>query len=324
MADIESNIRFGVDTSDAIASIKALQAQISAFQKQMASSSAANADSARRLRRSLIDDINATGQFSASIKTIKSSSESFTNALEKNKLSMGEYFRFGASQVSGFRNIFAKEFNTIEKTARERVKDLQTQYISLGRDANGALKAIAVRPLKLDMESLATQTAMNAQRQQIFNQLLKQGSTNLLNFGKNTQWAGRQLMVGFTIPLSIFGTRAAQTFMKLEEQAIRFKRVYGELFTSEAETNAMAKQIQELALEFTKYGVAVEGTMSLAADAAAMGKQGADLTAQVSEATRLAVLGNVEQSQALETTISLTNAFGTAADQLAQKIDFFS
>jgi len=106
MADIESNIRFGVDTSDAIASIKALQAQISAFQKQMASSSAANADSARRLRRSLIDDINATGQFSASIKTIKSSSESFTNALEKNKLSMGEYFRFGASQVSGFRNIF--------------------------------------------------------------------------------------------------------------------------------------------------------------------------------------------------------------------------
>ena len=324
MADIESNIRFGVDTSDAIASIKALQAQISAFQKQMASSSAANADSARRLRRSLIDDINATGQFSASIKTIKSSSESFTNALEKNKLSMGEYFRFGASQVSGFRNIFTKEFNTIEKTARERVKDLQTQYISLGRDANGALKAIAVRPLKLDMESLATQTAMNAQRQQIFNQLLKQGSTNLLNFGKNTQWAGRQLMVGFTIPLSIFGTRAAQTFMKLEEQAIRFKRVYGELFTGEAETNAMAKQIQELALQFTKYGVAVESTMSLAADAAAMGKQGADLTAQVSEATRLAVLGNVEQSQALETTISLTNAFGTAADELAQKIDFLN
>jgi hypothetical protein len=249
MADIESNIRFGVDTSDAIASIKMLQAQISAFQKQMASSSVANAESARKLRRGLIDDLNASGQWSASIKNIQSSSESFTNALEKNKLSMGEYFRYGASQVGGFRKTFTKEFDTIEKVARERVKDLQTQYISLGRDANGALKAIAVRPLKLDMESLATQTAINAQRQQIFNQLLKQGSTNLLNFGKNTQWAGRQLMVGFSVPLAYLGAVAGKTFMQLEEQAIRFKRVYGELFTSTEETDAMVEQIQRLAKE---------------------------------------------------------------------------
>ena len=324
MADIESNIRFGVDTSDAIASIKMLQAQISAFQKQMASSSVANAESARKLRRGLVDDLNATGQWSASLKTIKSTSDSFTNALEKNKLSMGEYFRFGASQVTGFRNIFSKEFNTIDKVARERVKDLQTQYISLGRDANGALKAIAVRPLKLDMESLATQTAINAQRQQIFNQLLKQGSTNLLNFGKNTQWAGRQLMVGFTIPLSIFGTTASKTFMQLEEQAIRFKRVYGELFTPPEEADQMLETLKELGKEFTRYGVAVEKTLGLAADAAAMGKTGTDLLDQVTEANRLAVLGNVEQQQALETTISLTNAFGVATQDLAKKIDFLN
>jgi len=324
MADIESNIRFGVDTSDAIASIKALQAQISAFQKQMASSSVANAESARKLRRGLIDDLNATGQWSASIKTIKSTSDSFTNALEKNKLSMGEYFRYAASQTTTFRGLFSKEFNTIEKTARERVKDLQTQYISLGRDANGALKAIAVRPLRLDMESLATQTAMNAQRQQIFNQLLKQGSTNLLNFGKNTQWAGRQLMVGFTIPLSIFGSMASQTFMQLEEQAIRFKRVYGELFTPPEEADQMLETLKELGKEFTKYGVAVEKTLGLAADAAAMGKTGTDLLDQVTEANRLAVLGSVDQQQALETTISLTNAFGIASEDLAKKIDFLN
>jgi len=324
MADIESNIRFGVDTSDAIASIKLLQAQVSAFQKQMASSSAANAESARKLRRGLVDDLNATGQWSASIRTIKSSSDSFTNSLEKNKLSMGEYFRYAGSQTTAFRNLFTTEFNTIEKVARERVKDLQTQYIGLGRDANGALKSIAVRPLRLDMESLATQTAMNAQRQQIFNQLLRQGSTNLLNFGKNTQWAGRQLMVGFTIPLSIFGTMAGKTFMQLEEQAIRFKRVYGELFTPPEEADQMLETLKELGKEFTKYGVAVEKTLGLAADAAAMGKTGTELLDQVTEANRLAVLGNVEQQQALETTISITNAFGVATEDLAKKIDFLN
>jgi TP901 family phage tail tape measure protein len=324
MADIESNIRFGVDTSDAIASIKMLQSQISAFQRQMSSSSAANAESARKLRRGLLDDLNATGQWSASIKTIQSSSDSFTRALEKNKLSMGEYFSYAASQTKTFGGLFRSEFNTIEKVARERVKDLQTQYISLGRDANGALKSIAVRPLRLDMESLATQTAMNAQRQQVFNQLLKQGSTNLLNFGKNTQWAGRQLMVGFTIPLSIFGNMASKTFMELEQQAIRFKRVYGDLFTTPDEANEMLETLKELGKEFTKYGVAVEKTLGLAADAAAMGKTGTELLDQVTEANRLAVLGNVEQAQALETTISLTNAFGIATEQLASKIDFLN
>jgi TP901 family phage tail tape measure protein len=131
-------------------------------------------------------------------------------------------------------------------------------------------------------------------------------------------------MVGFTVPLAMLGTVASKTFMKLEEQAIRFKRVYGEMFTTQAETDAMVKQIQKLATEYTKYGVAIEDTMKMAADAAAMGKMGAELVAQVVQATRLAVLGGVEQTQALETTISVTNAFGVAAEDLANKIDFLN
>ena len=216
MADLESNIRLNVDTTDALASLKALQGQISQFQRQMARTSAANADSARRLRQGLVDDINATGRFSASMATIRSTSETFTNALEKNKLSLGEYFRYAGASTKTFGRLFKQEYDTIGKVARERVKDLQTQYIALGRDAGGALKGLAVRPLRLDMEQLGTRTAIAAQRQQIFNQLLKQGSTNLLNFGKNTQWAGRQLMVGFTIPLSIFGGMASKTFMEIQ------------------------------------------------------------------------------------------------------------
>jgi TP901 family phage tail tape measure protein len=271
-----------------------------------------------------MNSINATGQFQASMRTVTSSTESFTSALEKNKLTSREYFRYTGAATKTFGRLFRSEFETINKVARERVKDLQTQYIKMGRGANGALQAIAVRPLTLDMKNLGTQTAIAAQRQQLLNQLLKQGSTNLLNFGKNTQWAGRQLMVGFTVPLLMLGTQAAKTFMALEEQAIRFKRVYGEMFTTQEETDLMVKNIQLLAKEYTKYGVAVEETMKMAADAAAMGKMGAELTAQVAQATRLAVLGGVEQTQALETTISVTNAFGVAADDLAKKIDFLN
>jgi TP901 family phage tail tape measure protein len=324
MADVQSNINVNIDTSDALASLKLLQRQISAFHTQMSKSGAAASAVSANQAQNLMNSINATGKFQASMRSVKSSTESFTDALEKNKLTSREYFRYTGAATKTFGRLFKSEFETINKVARERVKDVQTQYIKMGRGANGAIQSIAVRPLALDMKNLGTQTAMAAQRQQLLNQLLKQGSTNLLNFGKNTQWAGRQLMVGFTVPLAMLGSAAAKTFMAMEEQAIRFKRVYGDMFTTKEQTQDMIEQIQALAKEYTKYGVAVEETMKMAADAAAQGKIGAELTAQVSQATRLAVLGGVEQEQALETTISITNAFGVAAEDLTKKIDFLN
>ena len=324
MADIQSNIQVNLDASQALAQLKALQKQIATFHASVAAASASAAKAQASLQANLINSINATGKFRASFQEIKSSSEAFTDSLERNKFSTREYFRYAGGATKTFGRLFKSEFDTIGKVAEERVKTMQTQYIKMGRSANGAIRAIAVRPLTLDMDNLATKTALAAQRQQLLNQLLKQGSTNLLNFGKNTQWAGRQLMVGFTIPLVMLGTQASKTFMSLEKQAVRFKRVYGEMFTTQQDTDKALKQVELLAKQFTKYGVAVEKTMEMAADAAATGKMGADLLAQVSEATRLAVLGGVEQQQALETTISLTNAFGVSADQLKNKINFLN
>jgi TP901 family phage tail tape measure protein len=322
--NVQSNIIINVDTKIGIAEIKNLQRQVASLNAQLLKSGAAQARAAENVQRNLLNNINATGQFAANVRNISSTTETFTNRLEKNKLGLGEYFRYAGGASKTFGRLFRNEFDTIEKVARERVKTIQTQFTKLGRNANGSLQAIAVRPLALDMNNLATRTEMAAQKQQIFNQLVRQGSTNLLNFGKNTQWAGRQLMVGFSIPLAYIGTIAAKTFMEMEEQAIRFKRVYGDSFTASSETDKMVAQIKDLANEFTKYGVAVEKTMKMAADAAAMGKMGSDLLAQVGQATRLAVLGGVEQDQALQTTISLTNAFGLAAEDLTGKIDFLN
>jgi TP901 family phage tail tape measure protein len=324
MADANANIRIDVDTSAALSQIKELQRQISVFHSRMAQSGKAAAAESAKMQANLINSINATKGFSAGMTSIRTSTESFTNSLEKNKFSMGEYFRYAGASTKTFGKLFKSEFNTINKVARERVKDLQTQYIKLGRDASGSMKAIKIRPTTLDMQNLGTQTAIAAQKQQLFNQLMKQGSTNLLNFGKNTQWAGRQLMVGFTIPLTIMGATAAREFMKLEEQAIKFKRVYGDMFTTGKQTDEALANIRELASEFTKFGVAIEDTIGLAASVAQMGAMGADLTNQVTQATRLAVLGGIEQQEALDTTISLTNAFGLATDQLAGKIAFLN
>jgi hypothetical protein len=171
MADVNSNIQVNIDASEALASLKALQRQISAFHSSMAKSGAAANAVTSNMQQNLLNSINASGKFQASFKTIATTTESFTRSLEKNQLSMGQYFKYAGASTKTFGKLFRSEFDTINKVARERVKDLQTQYIKLGRDENGAMKAISVRPLTLDMKNLGTQTQIAAQRQQLLNQL---------------------------------------------------------------------------------------------------------------------------------------------------------
>ena len=333
MADVNSNIGINFDTRAALASLRKLQAGLSTFNQSLTQGNVAAMNAQKGLNSQLIQAINATGKFVASQKEIATSTGSFTKALEKNQLSMREYFRYTAAAATAntktFKGMFAQEREIINRARKDRVKLLQSQYIQLG-NANGDLvKVLQVVPKHLQMANgkyadYTTRVQMAAQRQQFLNQLLKQGSTNLLNFGKNTQWAGRQLMVGLTIPLSILGSAAAKTFMEMEEAVLKFTRVYGDITTSGDATNKAVADIQRLGKEFTKYGIAVKDTMEMAATAAAMGMQGNALEAQVIQATRLSVLGQVEQQQALETTISLQNAFGVSSEQLAQKINFLN
>ena len=324
MADVNANIGVNIDTSLALAQLKSLQRQISQFHTSIARSSETAAIAQKSLQKNFLNSVNAIGSFSAELRTVKSTTESFTSSLEGNKFSMREYFRYAGGATKTFGRLFKSEFDTIGKVAEERVKRLQTQYIKMGRDASGAMKAVAITPTSLNMQDYGTKTAIAAQKQALFNQLMKQGSTNLLNFGKNTQWAGRQLMVGFTIPLAMVGSAATKTFMEMEAQAIKFKKVYGDLFTPEAETQEALENIKELGRSFTQYGVAVSTTVGLAAEAAAAGFAGLDLQRQTEQATRLSILGQVDTQKALETTISLQNAFGMSSDKLAESIDFLN
>jgi hypothetical protein len=277
--------------------------------------------------------INATGKFVATQKDVATSTSSFTQALEKNQMSMRQYFRYTAAAATQntkvFKGMFAQERETLTRASKDRVKLLQSQYIQLQAANGNMIKTLQVIPKHLKMVNgqytdYATRMQMAAQRQQFLNKLLSQGSTQLLNFGKNTQWAGRQLMVGLTIPLTILGSTAAKTFMEMEQAITKFSRVYGDMMTNSDATDKAIADVQRLAKEFTKFGIAAKDTVEMAASAAAMGLTGSDLSAQVVQATRLAVLGQVEQQQALETTISLTNAFGLATDELAGKINYLN
>ena len=322
--DVNAVIGVQVDTDQAIAQLRALQGQIQQFSRGMSKSSGTAAKAQRDFEKDLINNINASKKWTASFRTMADSTSQFANALDKNKLSMGEYFKYGLGATRTFGKAFDKEMRTVNSLAERRVKSLQTQYIQLGKDAQGMMRTIAITPNNLDFSKYSTQMAMVGQRQQIFNDLVKKGSTELVNFGKNTQWAGRQLMVGFTLPLAAFGSIAAKTFMEIEKAAIKFKKVYGDSFTTSEQTDKALKGIEDLALSYTKYGIAVKDTIDLAADLAAAGYEGLRLNEAVIQTQRLAVLGEIDQQTAMKTTISLQNAFQISSKELGNTINFLN
>ena len=322
--DTNSNIFINIDTSQAMTQLRLLEKELTALNRSLIVGTKAAAAAQSKYAQSLLHNVNATGQWSASMTRMSTASEQFAKNLDKQKLSLKEYFRYGAASTKTFGKMFGSEFDTIGKLVDKRVKTLQQQYVQLGRDAQGAMNAMKFNPKALNYGNVTTQLMAATQRQQIFNKLVDDGSTKLLNFGKNTQWAGRQLMVGFTIPLMLFGSQAIKTFKEIETQVIRFKKVYGDIFTDQGATAAALKNIRDLGDEYTKYGLKVSDTIKMAADAAAAGFSGKGLEALVEQTNKLAVLGGVTQEKALETTIALKNAFQIDTGDMAGTIDFLN
>jgi TP901 family phage tail tape measure protein len=322
--DTNSNIFINIDTSQAMTQLRLLEKELTALNRSLIVGTKTAAAAQAKYAQSLLHNVNATGQWTASMTRMSTASEQFATNLDRQRLSLKEYFRYGAASTKTFGKFFGREFETIGKLVDKRVKTLQQQYVQLGRDAQGAMNAMKFTPKSLNMQNLTTQLMMATQKQQILNKIIDDGSTKLLNFGKNTQWAGRQLMVGFTIPLMLFGAQAIKTFKEIETQTIRFKKVYGDIFTDQGATNAALKNIRDLADEYTKYGLTVSNTIKMAADAAAAGFSGKGLESLVEQTNKLAVLGGVTQEKALETTIALKNAFQIDTGAMAGTIDFLN
>lgn len=323
MADVNANINVDINSSAALAGLKRLEQQIESFQRSVTGSNAAAAAQQTSLNRALIQGINNTGLFTAKQISAVDSVGKFTNSLEKNRLSLGEYTKFAGSQLPGLSRVFKREFDTMQAVATDRVKAINTQYLALGRTVDGVTSAIKSTPTGLS-KGYATDLAVATARQQMFNKLIDDGSTKLLNWGKNTQWAGRQLMVGLSLPLAAFGAAAAAAFMELDKATVQLKRVYGDLDTTTAEVERNTEAVKVLGSEYTKYGISVAETIGISARAAATGATNETLMAATEQTLRFATLGQIDYNQALDTTISLQTAFGVTNDELAQKIDFLN
>lgn len=267
--------------------------------------------------RSFAGVADAAG-FKTTIVDLTGATENFGQALAKNKLTMREYFK-EASQA------YKKDSQAYKLAVRE-VKRAQGSVVAMG-DINGRRKGMLITPDALDMGDSKTKMAVAQKQYEVFNDLVNKGSTSLVNWGKNTQWAGRQLTVGLTVPMGIFATKAITAFAELDKQITRFRKVYGsDLPTTVYDsTETILGQIRGLGEEFAKqYGIASSQTVALAADLASAGLEGQTLINGIRQTTRMMVLGEIDRQEAMKATMSLQTAFNMNSKELAQSIDFLN
>jgi TP901 family phage tail tape measure protein len=319
MADenIVTNIVANADFSNLIADVHKVTASLSKLQEQIANSNKMLANQISVMNKSFSDTLRSTGQFSTHFVSLQSDVEKFGKNLDGGKLKLNQYFQ---------------TLQTHARTSGGLIRDLAKQQVSLqnailqplGKNAQGLMQFNVHVPRGLD--EIKNKSAIARQELQIMNKVIQEGAGQLINWGKNTQWAGRQLTVGLTVPLAAFGKAAADAFRQADQELVRLTKVYGDVAgTSAQELGKVRDDVIATSKELSKaYGVSFKDTIALAADIAATGKQGNDLLASVKETSRLAVLGEVDRQDAMKATLAIQTAFKQNTEELSESINFLN
>ena len=319
MADnlITTNITANADFTGLRTQLAATTAQLIKLQETTAGTNAKLANQIAVMNKAFATTLTSTGQFSQHFVSLTSDVEKFGKNLDRGRLKLSDYYNAWNGHTK-------KTSTLIRDLAKQQVMLQQAIVQPVGKNAQGLMQYNVMVAKGLD--EVKNKMAIATQQAAIMNKVMSDGATQLINWGKNTQWAGRQLTVGLTVPLAAFGMAAQKAFRDADAELVRLTKVYGGLSaTSAAELAKVRKDVSDTAREIAgSYGIAYKDTIALAADLAATGQQGNNLLLSTKETSRLAVLGEVDRQEAMKATLAIQNAFKQNTDELSESINFLN
>ena len=150
----------------------------------------------------------------------------------------------------------------------------------------------------------------------------QQAFTNLARWGSQIQWAGRQLMFNFTLPIISAGVAITKWVLDQESAMTRLKKVYGDT-ASGAED--FARDVDGLSKAFRllseHYAVQQSQVTEIAADWAAAGATGGALARGVETTLKAMILGEMEAVEATKAVIAIQAQYGASSEGLMRIIE---
>jgi TP901 family phage tail tape measure protein len=236
-----------------------------------------------------------------------------TDLLRKQQLTMGQVFGKGSK-------------NMMQQVYREQLamQQMMVRGVKGGITPAGGLKASLLIPSEVhkSWDTLTNKVGM-------FRYQLASASRGLLNWGKNTQWAGRQLTAGLTYPMLAVGAAAGVMAYKVDKEFTRIRKVYNT--TANQNSSSMEEQKRaQLELDQVReqgmktgmaaaraYGSSITDTLGVQAELAATGQKGAALQAATTAVMKSAMLGEIDYQTATKATIALQQQLHASSSDLA-------
>ena len=327
-----------------ITDINRANAAMNALNKSM-QSSAVKTQAIQRATAGMSGILTDSEKFHKKNVTLTTDADRFTDAMNRNKLSMKQarqaikdFSKESAGGLSKANNTAIKQLEKRSSTIDQIIKkQLRMESSFATRDlkptTSGATTGSVFTPNKADVSSAKAQADYITQYQkkaaQVESAIMQQRASKMVDWGKNVQWTGRQIMVGVTMPVVVFAAAASAAFYQMDKELTRIQKVYGSGLNigGNFEEKSKAIRAESIALAETlsdTLGQSSDTTLKLTADLAATGMEGEKLMKSVSETSRLAVLGEVDRESAMKATLSMQTAFKMNTDELTESIDFLN
>lgn len=251
----------------------------------------------------------------------KSPFDEYAKGLNKGTLKAGELARV-------FRNMnpILAEHNALSRASGVVMKDA----------AGNAKVALGIN------RAFGATLVTNSQRLALFNTILSAGGRRMITWGKNVQWAGRQVMVGLTLPLAAFAAVSMRAFETFERQMTRVIKVtnvglitmerFGEqisvfdvmdqtdfgLGRMELANDSIRRQTIALAEFGAELGFAADKTSELIAEFSQMGYMGIQLDQISQSALTLSRISGATLPEAIQLSRIVAQSFGVELQDLTQ------
>jgi TP901 family phage tail tape measure protein len=303
-----------------------LNAQLAAMQAQL--SRAALPAIATGFR----NNVRNLGGMAVETMRVTSASEMYTKALQKQEITLRQAIR----QRQTFNQVLREQYALSRAAAVQWTSNSRGSTLDLivPRDAPERLGRFRQTLGAVRAGTISTNVALGemAIKMGLVSQVAASGAANMIKWGKNTQWAGRQLMVGLTMPVVAAGAAMGKLAYDVEKEMTRINKVYD--FAASKDQNA-AKWAQESATlrvnsmsaartAAQQYGASMTDTLKVEANLAATGEKGNELIGKTTEVMRLATLGEFDYQKALETTITLQSVYGSNTSELAEQFNYMN
>ena len=311
------------DFSDVTKKLMQLKQSIASVNKESSSLSnvSINTQQISNAQKQFVQTVSAIKGVRVEMVGLSDSAEHLNTKLLENKRSMGDMFktyRQGKNSMVG----------DMEQIAQYQAKLHQSMVVPSAVQ-NGQAAVVT------NFAELGKQTLVNGMRLKAYNTEMLNLSNRMINFGKNTQWAGRQLTVGLTVPLLAAGGAITAMFYQVDQSMRKLLSVYGVggsahgafsgMLPSQQELNNVKNGIMQVSQQMAAmYGQTSAQTVGIAADLAAAGYTQQQLLSLTKTVTDAMVLGQTDQQSAIKATIALQTTYALTTSQTGDALNFFS